>query len=202
MIPNYERPQLVAQKKTYRAERKAAKRKDDGKFKRTRAQVRVIVFDRESGRCERCDRKVSFDVAPYADDHAEVNEPGLRSRGADPLDPDQCELVCHQCHFGGPSGAHAPTKERMKDPMRQRRTQPDCYEYVRNYYHVPAYVGVRVKVRDREGVLVAPRCPNQYVYVLFDGDTKMTGPFHPDDHVTYHPVSQHVEIVATKETNK
>jgi hypothetical protein len=111
---NYERPELTAQPKTYRAERKAKKRKAERQFALTRAQVRAIVMDRERGCCERCGRKVDFDVAPYLDHHAEVNEPGMRSLGADPLDPAQCELVCHKCHYSGPSGAHAPTAERMK----------------------------------------------------------------------------------------
>jgi hypothetical protein len=105
---------LVPQPKTYRAERKATKRKAERQFTLTRAQVRAIVMDRERGCCERCGRKVDFDCAPYLDHHAEVNEPGLRSLGADPLDPRQCELVCHKCHFSGPSGAHAPTKDRME----------------------------------------------------------------------------------------
>lgn len=72
--------------------------------------------------------------------------------------------------------------------MTRRRVQADCYEYVRNCYHVPAYVGVRVTVKGREGVLVAPRSPDQYVYILFDGDTRVTGPFHPDDSIRYHPI--------------
>ena len=112
-LPDYARPALKAIPKTYRAERKAKKRKTEREFTLTRAQVRVIVMDRANGCCERCGRKVDFDVAPYLDHHAEVNEPGLRSLGADPLDPAQCELVCHKCHFGGPSGAHAPTAKRM-----------------------------------------------------------------------------------------
>lgn len=62
-----------------------------------------------------------------------------------------------------------------------RQVNPDPYEYVRNYYKVPAYIGVRVKVSDREGVLVKPRAPDQYVYILFDGDKRMSGPFHPTD---------------------
>ncbi len=111
--PDYERPELKAIPKTYRAERKAKKRKDARQFTLTRAQVRAIVMDRAKGCCERCGRKVDFDVAPYLDHHAEVNEPGMRSLGADPLDPAQCELICHQCHYGGPSGAHAPTPARM-----------------------------------------------------------------------------------------
>ncbi len=106
--------QLVAVPKTYRADRKAKKRKADRQFDLTRAQVRALVMERAKGCCERCGRKVDFDVAPFLDHHAEVNEPGMRSKGADPLDPNQCELVCHKCHFGGPSGSHAPTAERMK----------------------------------------------------------------------------------------
>jgi hypothetical protein len=63
----------------------------------------------------------------------------------------------------------------------------DRYEYVRNYYGVPAYVGVKVTVNGRTGVIVQPRAADQYVYILFDGDKRMTGPFHPTD-VTYQPV--------------
>ncbi len=61
----------------------------------------------------------------------------------------------------------------------------DPYEYVRNYYNVPAFIGMRVRVKEREGVLVKPRCADQYVHILFDGDKRMTGPFHPTDGVTY-----------------
>lgn len=71
--------------------------------------------------------------------------------------------------------------------MKPRLSAPDCYAYVRNCYHVPAYVGVRVTVKDREGVLVR-NSACQYIYVLFDGDTRITGPFHPDDNITYHPI--------------
>lgn len=66
--------------------------------------------------------------------------------------------------------------------------QPDCYDYVRRYYGVPAYVGVRVTVSGRAGVLVKPRCADQYVHILFDGDKRMRGPYHPTDGVTYEPV--------------
>jgi 5-methylcytosine-specific restriction endonuclease McrA len=113
VAPNYQRPELKAVPKTYRAERKAKKRKAERAFSLTRAQVRVIVMDRAKGCCERCGRKVGFDVAPYLDHHAQVNENPPRSLGGDPLDPAQCELLCRKCHFSGPSGAHAPTAERM-----------------------------------------------------------------------------------------
>jgi 5-methylcytosine-specific restriction endonuclease McrA len=100
--------------KPERAARKAAKRKTERRHQLTRAQVRQIVFHRAKGKCERCRRAVSFDVHPWKDERAQVNERIPKSRGGDPLDPIvNTELVCRRCHFGGPSGAHAPTKERM-----------------------------------------------------------------------------------------
>jgi 5-methylcytosine-specific restriction endonuclease McrA len=80
-----------------------------------RRKVREIVYRREAMTCQRCGKKCKHPRECYAGDpdRAEVNEPDLRSLGADPLDPTQCELVCHQCHFSGPSGAHAPTADRM-----------------------------------------------------------------------------------------
>lgn len=99
--------------KPERAARKAAKRKADRTFRLTRAQVRSLVYNRTHGRCERCQRGVSFDVAAWRDDRAHVNETTPRSLGGDPLKLSDCELVCRKCHFGGPSGAHAPTKARM-----------------------------------------------------------------------------------------
>jgi NAD-dependent dihydropyrimidine dehydrogenase PreA subunit len=101
----------VSQKPT-RADRKAAKKKHERARQLTRAQVRAIVMRREHERCQRCRVKVSYDVHPAADDRAQVNEPEGRRTGAH-LDPDRCELTCRKCHFGGPSGAHAPTKARM-----------------------------------------------------------------------------------------
>lgn len=75
-----------------------------------------------------------------------------------------------------------------------RRSRPgdeimsnDCYAYVRNYYKVPAYVGVRVRVNGRDGVLTRRRCGDQYVYIRFDGETRPTGPFHPTDGIDYRP---------------
>lgn len=112
MLPN-------AQPKPERAVRKAKQRKAERSRRLTRAQVREIVFIRERGRCQRCRVPVSFDVAAWKDEHAQVNEPLPRSLGGDPLDPKQCELVCRKCHYGGPSGAHAPTKARMTQERRQ-----------------------------------------------------------------------------------
>lgn len=63
--------------------------------------------------------------------------------------------------------------------------RPDCYDYVRRYYKVPAYVGVRVRLRDREGVLFAPKCSDQYLHVKWDDGAKVTGPYHPLDGFTF-----------------
>ena len=60
----------------------------------------------------------------------------------------------------------------------------DCYDYVRRYYGVPAYIGMRVRVQGHEGVLVKSR-GDQYVYILFDGEQKKRGPYHPTDAVEY-----------------
>lgn len=38
-------------------------------------------------------------------------------------------------------------------PM-NRHGRPDCYDYVRRYYGVPAFIGTRVKVHGKEGVLL------------------------------------------------
>lgn len=67
--------------------------------------------------------------------------------------------------------------------MSRQRLQPDAYEYVRNYYRVPAYVGVRVQGDGEAGVIVKPRVPDQYVHVLFDGK-KHAVPVHPKE-LTY-----------------
>lgn len=65
------------------------------------------------------------------------------------------------------------------------RKNTDPYEYVRGYYNVPAFIGMRVRVKDREGVLVKPRSADQYVHILFDGDKRPRGPYHPTDGITY-----------------
>jgi len=68
-------------------------------------------------------------------------------------------------------------------PVDTRKT--DCYEYVRNYYHVPAYVGVRVRLPSgREGVLVAAKSDLHYVHILIDGERRR-GLYHPTDGVEY-----------------
>jgi hypothetical protein len=62
-----------------------------------------------AGRC----RKKAV-LYPGDPERGDVNEIVPKSLGGDPTDPLNCELVCGACHYGGPSGAHAPTAARMK----------------------------------------------------------------------------------------
>lgn len=66
--------------------------------------------------------------------------------------------------------------------MREQRH--DCYDYIRRYYDVPAYIGVRVSVEGKSGVLVKARSALHYAHVKFDG-AKFSVPCHPSE-LTYH----------------
>ena len=92
--------------------RSAVKARTKRKYRLTRAEVRQIVGTQARWQCARCGRRVSFDRYPLDPDRAVVNEPGLRSRGANPLIPEECELLCGACHMTA-RGEHAPTKARM-----------------------------------------------------------------------------------------
>lgn len=64
----------------------------------------------------------------------------------------------------------------------------DPYVYVRNYYNVPAYIGVAVAAKSggHNGVIVKPKHPDQYVHVLVDGDKHVRN-HHPLE-LTYKPI--------------
>lgn len=96
--------------------RAVVKKKQRTAKKLTRAQVVAKVWLRDKGRCVRCGKKCKGKTETYPTDpnRGEVNDIMPRSKGGDPLSVDNNELVCRACHFGGPSGAHAPTKARMK----------------------------------------------------------------------------------------
>lgn len=112
MLPN-------ACPKPERAVRKAKKKKAERSRALTRKQACAIVWRREGGtddrdaRCQRCTVRVSRDVAAWRDNRAQFNELVPRSKCGSPTDPTNIELTCRACHFGGPSGAHAPTAARM-----------------------------------------------------------------------------------------
>jgi hypothetical protein len=59
-----------------------------------------VVWQRAGGRCEWCGYLVYRPAdAPSALRIGHVHEPGKRSHGADPTDPEQCVLVCVSCHM-------------------------------------------------------------------------------------------------------
>ncbi len=96
--------------------RAVVKEKARREQKLTRAQVVAKVWIAAKSRCARCGKtcKRPKETYPLDPDRGEVNENRPRSLGGDPLDPKQCSLLCRGCHFGGQSGAHAPTAARMK----------------------------------------------------------------------------------------
>jgi hypothetical protein len=73
--------------------------------------------------------------------------------------------------------------------MAKRPVQPDCCDYVRNYYGVPARVGMRVRAYGKEGVIVRKRENLHYIHVRFDGST-FSVPCHPTDGIEYLEPSQ------------
>lgn len=78
----------------------------------TRRACWEAVWARAGERCERCGRKVSRDCWPGDVKRAHVNERVPRSRGGDPRDPSNCELLCQGCHL--PHGIHMPTLARQR----------------------------------------------------------------------------------------
>lgn len=58
----------------------------------------------------------------------------------------------------------------------------DKLEYVRNYYNVPAYKGVRISYQGKQGVIVDGDGP--YISIRLDGET-IARPYHPKDGITY-----------------
>jgi hypothetical protein len=57
------------------------------------------------------------------------------------------------------------------------------FQYIQDYYKVPAETGRRVSHQGKEGVIT--RAINQYIEIHFDGDKKPRGPFHPTCDITY-----------------
>lgn len=66
--------------------------------------------------------------------------------------------------------------------MRSKPAVYDKFQYIRDYYGVPAYKGIRVNAYGKEGVITgADGC---YVLIQLDG-TKSARPYHPTDGITY-----------------
>jgi hypothetical protein len=60
-------------------------------------------------RDERCEAHV-YRAGHYYRSLGHVDEIVPKSLGGDPTDPGNCRLLCHGCHFSGPSGAHRITR--------------------------------------------------------------------------------------------
>ena len=68
-----------------------------------------------------------------------------------------------------------------------RPSANDLLEYHRDAYGVPAYVGVKVVMKDRTGVIKGASGP--HILVLFDGERKPV-PCHPTWEMTYQPTEE------------
>jgi hypothetical protein len=87
--------------------RRVAKARKLRRLTNARAACENAVWTRARSHCERCGVFVYRPhQAPWFGLAGAVHETQLRSLGADPTDPAQCELLCFNCHFSGPSGAH------------------------------------------------------------------------------------------------
>lgn len=119
--PNYARPSYPDEDTRKRLQKPSLRRAVVKQKRRdaktlTRRQVVAKVWLRDKGRCVRCGKKCKgkTETYPLDPDRGEVNDIVPRSKGGDPLSLANNELICRGCHFGGPSGAHAPTPARMK----------------------------------------------------------------------------------------
>lgn len=79
--------------------KRARARETRGKADRRNA-CRAIVYARAGGCCQGCGRPLVLDPrdAPHVFAIAHVDEIVMRSKGGDPLDPDNCVLRCAACH--------------------------------------------------------------------------------------------------------
>lgn len=92
------------------------RRQDTARQRRQQAQARRACTDQVWGGrfyapCHYCGRTVQRGGTFYKAVGA-VHEPGHRSLGADPTNPDEGVIVCHDCHYNGPSGAHRSAERR------------------------------------------------------------------------------------------
>ena len=78
---------------------------------RQQAQRRSVcveqVWQRDRAACVLCGRSVRRCATVFSADIGEVDELVPRSLGGDPVDPQNCRLLCAQCHR--PNGTHRKT---------------------------------------------------------------------------------------------
>jgi hypothetical protein len=71
----------------------------------------------------------------------------------------------------------------MKARSRSRRPpRVDELQYIRDYYAVPAYRGVKVNAYGKEGVITGG--DGSYVMIRLEGNA-FSRPYHPTDGITY-----------------
>jgi hypothetical protein len=99
---------MPAKQKSEIVTRKQEKARRDRLEAKARAACVDAVWAREgdgAAYCQDCGAMV-MRYSPFPFEVGHVHEKRARSLGGDPHDPDQCELLCYDCHFNGPSGAH------------------------------------------------------------------------------------------------
>lgn len=100
---------MTAFRSFWKPERRGVgKKRKQAQQRLSRAQCRAIVFKREKGRCQQCQRPVTDDVEPWRPERAHVDEILPRSLGGSPVDPSNCRLLCQACHL--PGGTHRRTQ--------------------------------------------------------------------------------------------
>ncbi len=79
---------------------------------------------------------------------------------------------------------------------------PDPFQYIRDYYRVPAFKGARVEISFPGNLRLGSvtKAEGQYIRVHFDGDAKpYPGVFHPTDGVRY--LSMQEAAAASRDSN-
>jgi len=63
------------------------------------------------------------------------------------------------------------------------KTNP--FEYIQNYYGKHIKKGARVKQPSKDKTGTVAKADGQYIHILWDGDLKTTGPYHPTSDLEY-----------------
>jgi len=86
--------------------RKRVKARTQRQHAAARAKCITAVWKRSENHCELCHRYVQHPrLSEWWVGWGHVDEIIPLWLGGDDTDPDNCRLLCHQCHFSGPSGA-------------------------------------------------------------------------------------------------
>lgn len=64
-------------------------------------------------------------------------------------------------------------------------SEPDPFEYIHGYYGAHIKKGARVRDDRKNKTGTVAKASGQYIHILWDGDLKPTGPYHPTSDLTY-----------------